>query len=112
MSEADFALWYELSGEACRGSSEVIGTAYDHLEAASARAVLLDPDAMDTYVRYGLVATGEAHSEYGSLSVRVCRRYPEQFRRSVRQLAPKDRRWFTAHILDPSTCRSQMAEEE
>jgi hypothetical protein len=106
---------YEISGHDCDTTAAEdlkLDTGYEGLEPLAARAILLTPVEMDTYVRYGLVTTMDVHSHYGSRSVPVCRSFPTLFRSAVDRLPKKDRAWFDRHILDPRNCRVMMAEEE
>lgn len=113
-SEAQEGSLYNNSAHDCASSAEedqARDAAYDEAEQLAARALMFSPGRMDQYVHFGLFATEDVHSQYGSLSVPICRTFKMRFRQAVDRLTPENRLWFTKHIVDPDGCTNQMPEE-
>lgn len=114
-TSAQEAAVYNASGHNCETTVPEdlkLDAGYDGLERLAARAISLDPDETDRYVRFGLVTTEDVHSQYASRSVSVCQSFPQLFKAAVHRLPEKDRAWFAQHIVDPRNCRVMMPEEE
>jgi hypothetical protein len=70
-----------------------------------ARAVLVVPRFLASYIRYSLLATRDPHSNYAVEMAAVCKVAHDQFVNAVRQLSATDQQNLTRSVLDPNGCR-------
>jgi len=70
-----------------------------------ARAVLLAPNFLASYVRFSIVAVQDPHSEYAVEMKKVCQKAHPSFVRAVNQLSEKERRVLTTQVMDANSCR-------
>ncbi|MGA2653083.1 MAG: hypothetical protein ABSF28_21385 [Terracidiphilus sp.] len=78
----------------------------ERLSSDLARAVLLVPEKMQSYVFYASAAVRDPHSDYAVQMQGVCRGNHESFTKVVEEMPEGDRDWFVKHILDPNTCHA------
>ena len=76
-----------------------------HLPRELAKAVLLSPERMPTYVAHTqLFLTPD--SDFTIHMQTVCRKQHTAFLKAVDEFSPKDRKWFTTIAFNPETCRT------
>lgn len=71
-----------------------------------AKAVLLVPDKLPSYVGYASTSVGDPHSDYAVQMEAVCRAKHSEFVKAVEGLPTDQRDWFVKHILNPDGCHA------
>jgi hypothetical protein len=71
-----------------------------------AKAVLLAPDKLPSYVSYAATSVGDPHSDYAVQMESVCRSKHSEFVKAVEGLPVDQRDWFVKHILNPDGCHA------
>ncbi len=71
-----------------------------------ARAVLLVPDKLPSYVSYAPISVQDPHSDYAVQMQAVCRAEHPEFVRAVEGLPTDKRDWFVKHVLNPDGCHA------
>ena len=90
---------------------QALAALYDHWPELMARAVLLAPEFMKTYVSYLVLAPNDIHSDFTGNAVKVCRKRPTQFRSALASLQPKDQEFIAGKVFDSKNCRAIFASE-
>ena len=109
--------WASLSEMLCDGEKAsdllVLSKLGESLPRLLARAVLMNPDALQRYVTYALISVSDPHNDHTLRMQIVCRERHSKFMIAVSHLDPQSRCRFTAQIFDPNTCRAiDMPEAE
>jgi hypothetical protein len=84
----------------------VLSRIRDRSPHAFANAVLIDPTSMLEYVRYGVKAVRDPHSDYAIRMQAVCKAKHAAFTAAVAQLPEQQMQWFTKKVLEPNGCRA------
>ncbi len=77
----------------------------DGLPRELARAVLLAPTFLRSYVSYSTIATLDPHSGYAVEMKKVCQKAHADFIQALSQLSEDKRDAFTAGVMEPNGCR-------
>jgi hypothetical protein len=77
-----------------------------HLPRDLAKAVLLVPAKMPSYVGYASTSLGDPHSDYAVQMEAVCRANHQEFLNAVEALPADKREWFVKHVLNPGGCHA------
>lgn len=82
-----------------------------HLPRELAKAVLLSPERMPTYVAHTeLFLTPE--SDFTIHMQTVCRKQHAAFLKAVDEFSPRDRKWFSTIAFNPETCHTIFYPEQ
>jgi len=71
-----------------------------------ARAVLLVPDRLPSYVAYAPTSVQDPHSDYAVQMQTVCRAKHPEFVKAVGELPTDKKDWFVKHVLNPEGCHA------
>jgi hypothetical protein len=78
----------------------------DRLARDFAKAVLLAPDKLPSYVSYASTSVQDPHSDYAVQMQTVCRAKHPEFVKAVEGLPTDKREWFVGHVLNPEDCHA------
>jgi hypothetical protein len=78
---------------------------YEGLARELARAVLLVPSFLPSYVSYAATAVLDPHSEYAVEMKKVCQHAHADFIRAVKELPEHERQVFAKEVMNPNDCR-------
>jgi hypothetical protein len=97
-----------LGDSLCDGESLAEMTAmarvYEGFARELARAVLLVPSFLPSYVSYAATAVLDPHSEYAVEMKKVCRHAHADFIRAVKELPDHERQVFAKEVMNPNDC--------
>jgi hypothetical protein len=95
------------------GVADVLALAavYDRWPELMARAVLLAPEFMKTYVSYFVLAPNDIHSNFTGSAMMVCRKRPAQFRSALAGLQPEDQKFIADKVFDSKSCKAIFVSE-
>ncbi len=85
---------------------KVLGGLGDRLARNIARAVILVPEKMISYVNFSLMTTSDPHSNYAIEMRRVCLHRQQELAAAVDTLEMDKKQWFRTHVMDLSTCQA------
>ena len=71
-----------------------------------ARAVILSPKFLPSYVAYSLVAVNDPHSDFAVRMSRVCQQDHSAFLNALKQLPDDKRHLFAQHVMDADHCKA------
>ena len=71
-----------------------------------ADAAIALPQYLPEYIRYGLLAPNDAHSDYTGNEERVCRADRARFQSAFERLDKKSQTYLRKTIFDPDRCRA------
>ena len=108
--EGQHTTWMTMGDSLCDDESvadmKSMGKLRDHLPRDLAKAVLLVPDKLPSYVGYASTSVGDPHSDYAVQMQSVCRAKHSEFVKAVEGLSTDQRDWFVKHILNPEGCHA------
>jgi hypothetical protein len=81
------------------------------LPALFAKAAILVPDLMPTYLAYDLRAVGDPHNDSNLQMEKVCRVRHAEFIKAVDGLEDADRDWFNQTVFDKRKCKARLLPE-
>jgi hypothetical protein len=81
-----------------------LGGLGDRLPHDLARAVLLVPDKLPSYVSYAPISVQDPHSDYAVQMQTVCRAKHSEFLKAVEGLPTDQKNLFVKHVLNPDGC--------
>jgi hypothetical protein len=85
---------------------ESLAQIYEHWPHSLANAVMMFPQYLPAYIRYGLLAPNDVHSDYTGNEERVCRNDPAQFQAAFERLDGKTQAHLRKHVFNPEKCRA------
>ena len=107
---AQHITWMTLGDSLCSVESvsdmKSLGGLGERLPHDLARAVLLVPDKLPSYVLYALTSVQNPHSDYAAQMQSVCRAEHPEFLKAVEGLPMDRRHWFVKHVLNPEQCHA------
>jgi hypothetical protein len=90
-------------------TSEAQMESLDHLHTVwprlLARAVQRLPGFLPAYIRYGLLAGDDIHSDYTGYEQEVCRSDSKRFEAAFLTLSTSDQAYIRKHVFNPSGCK-------
>ena len=102
--------WMTMGDSLCDAESvadmKSLGRLGDRLPHDLARAVLLVPDKLPSYVSYAPTSVQDPHSDYAVQMQTVCRAEHPEFVKAVEGLPTDKRDWFVKHVLNPDGCHA------
>lgn len=108
--DAQHTTWMTLGDALCSGESAAdmksLGRLGEHLPRDLAKAVLLVPDKLPSYVSYAPTSVQDPHSDYAVQMQTVCRAKHPSFVKAVEELPADKRDWFVKHVLNPDGCHA------
>lgn len=103
-------IWITLGDSMCEdepvADMKSLGRLGESLPHALAKAVLLAPEGLPSYVAYAAVSVQDPHSDYAVQMQTVCRTRHAEFKEAVKKLPTGEQGWFVEHIFDPKGCRA------
>lgn len=79
---------------------------YQHWPRSLADAAMTLPQYLPEYIRYGLLAPNDPHSDYTGNEERVCRADRARFELAFERLDKKSQAYLRKTIFDPDRCRA------
>lgn len=79
---------------------------YESWPRSIADAVIVFPQYLPAYIRFGTLAPNDVHSDYTGNEERVCRKDPARFRAAFEMLNGKTQAHLRKHVFDPEKCRA------
>lgn len=102
--------WMTMGDSLCDAESAAdmksLGRLGERLPHDLARAVLLVPDKLPSYVSYAPTSVQDPHSDYAVQMQTVCRVEHPEFVKAVEGLPTDKRDWFVKHIFNPDGCHA------
>jgi hypothetical protein len=95
------------SGNAAGGLAEI----YQNWPHSVAEAVMVFPQYLPVYIRYGLLARDDIHSDYTGNEERVCHHDPQAFQDAFYRLDRKTADQIRKHVFNPEKCRAIFQSE-
>jgi len=86
--------------------SAPLAAIYESWPRSIADAVIVFPQYLPAYLRFGLLAPNDIHSDYTGNEERVCRRDPARFRVAFEYLNGKTQSHLRKYVFDPERCRA------
>lgn len=84
---------------------ETLGRVRDGFGRELAKAVLLAPSFLPSYVEYSTVAVLDPHSDYALQMKIVCRQAHADFVRAVKRFPERKRQLFAKQVMNPDSCK-------
>lgn len=107
--DAQQTIWMTFGDSLCSSESvtdmESLGRQGENLARNLARAVLLVPEKMPSYVSYALTSTLDPHSDYAVQMQTVCRVKHAEFIKAIEELPSDKKGSFVKHVLNPERCK-------
>jgi hypothetical protein len=104
------AAWMTMGESLCDNESVAdmssIGRLGERLPRDLAKAVLLVPNKMPSYVSYASISVHDPHSDYALQMEAVCRADHADFVKAVEGQSTDERDWFVKHVLNPEGCHA------
>lgn len=108
-NEAQHNTWMTLGDRLCSNESiadmKSLAQVGENLPHDLAKAVLLVPDKLPSYVAYASTSVQDPHSDYATQMQTVCRVKHPEFLKAVEELPTEKRDWLVKHVLNPDGCR-------
>ena len=82
-----------------------LGRVRERLPRALAKAVLLVPEKLPSYVAYAATAVQDPHNDYAVQMQSVCRAKHPEFVKAADGLPSDKKDWFVKHVFNPEGCR-------
>lgn len=102
--------WMTMGDSLCSAESvadmKSLGRLGERLPHDLARAVLLVPDKLLSYISYAPISVQDPHSDYAVQMQTVCRAKHPEFVKAVDGLPTDKREWFVKHVLNPDGCHA------
>ena len=84
---------------------------YRSWPASVAEAAMVFPQFLSVYIRYGLLAPNDVHSDFTGNEERVCRKDPREFQDAFERLDHKTQMQLRKTVFDPDKCRAIFVSE-
>ena len=112
-SEAEQAQMMTLRDAATNSKedSSALAEIYQSWPSSIADAVIAFPQYLPAYIRFGLLAPNDIHSDYTGNEERVCRKDPARFRAAFEYLNGKTQAHLRKYVFDPEKCRAIFVSE-
>ena len=91
--------------------SSALAGIYQSWPSSIADAVIAFPQYLPAYLRFGLLAPNDIHSDYTGNEERVCRKDPARFRAAFEYLNGKTQAHLRKFVFDPEKCRAIFVSE-
>lgn len=108
-NEAQHNTWMTLGDSLCSNEAiadmKSLAQIGENLPHDLAKAVLLAPDKLPSYVAYASTSVQDPHSDYAIQMQTVCRVRHLEFLKAVEELPTDKRNWLVKHVLNPDGCR-------
>jgi hypothetical protein len=102
--------WHEGATKSTK-DMESLAKIYAHWPRSIANAVMMFPQYLPEYIRYGLLAPNDVHSDYTGNEERVCRNDPARFQAAFASLNGKTQAYLRKHVFNPEKCRAKFVSE-
>ena len=102
--------WHD---DATKSKEDLAGLAeiYETWPRSIADAVIVFPQYLPVYIRYGMLAPNDIHSDYTGNEERVCRRDPARFQEAFDRLDGKTQSFLRKRVFNPEKCRAIFVSE-
>ena len=80
---------------------KLLDTIYENWPRLLSVSVQRFPQYLPAYIRYGLLAVNDIHSDYTGFERRVCRADPRGFVAAFRTLSADDQQYIREHVFNP-----------
>jgi hypothetical protein len=90
---------------------ESMAQIYEHWPSSIADAVVQFPQYLPAYIRYGLLAPNDVHSDYTGNEERVCHNDRAQFQAAFQRLDGKIQAHLRKYVFNPEKCRAIFISE-
>ena len=99
--------------DATKSKNEIAALAeiYENWPRSIADAVIVFPQFLPAYIRYGLLARNDIHSDYTGNEERVCHADPARFQAAFERLDRKTQAELRKHVFNPDKCRAIFVAE-
>ncbi|MEP6643397.1 MAG: hypothetical protein ABJA69_02785, partial [Acidobacteriaceae bacterium] len=108
--DTQHAIWMTLGDSLCSSESvpdmKSLGQQGAKLPRDLAKAVVIVPDKLPSYVAYALTSVQDPHSDYAVQMQAVCRARHPELAKAVAGLPREKREWFLRHVFDPEGCHA------
>jgi hypothetical protein len=84
---------------------------YEHWPRSVGDAVMVFPQYLPVYIRYGLLAPNDVHSDFTGNEERVCRNDRAQFQAAFARLDGKTQSHLRKYVFNPEKCRAIFISE-
>jgi hypothetical protein len=91
--------------------AENLAQIYEHWPSSIADAVMVFPQYLPVYIRYGMLAPNDVHSDYTGNEERVCRDHRAQFQAAFARLDGKTQAHLRKYVFNPEKCRAIFISE-
>jgi hypothetical protein len=102
--------WHEDATKS-RKDMESLARIYEHWPHSLANAVMMFPQYLPAYIRYGMLAPNDVHSDYTGNEERVCRNDPARFQAAFDSLDGKTQAHLRKFVFNPEKCRAIFISE-
>jgi len=107
-NEGQHNTWMTLGDSLCSNESiadmKSLAQVGENLPHDLAKAVLLAPGKLTSYVAYAATSVQDPHSDYAIQMQAVCRVKHPEFLKAVEELPIHKRDWLVKHVLNPEGC--------
>lgn len=90
---------------------ESLAQIYEQWPRLVAEAVMAFPQYLPVYIRYGLLAANDVHSDYTGNEERVCRNDRTQFQAAFGRIDGKTQAQLRKYVFNPGKCRAIFISE-
>jgi hypothetical protein len=90
---------------------QTLAQIYEHWPRSIANAVMIFPQYLPAYIRYGLLAPNDIHSDYTGNEERVCRDDHAEFQAAFERLDGKTQAHLRKYVFNPEKCRAIFISE-
>jgi hypothetical protein len=97
--------WHEDATKSTK-DTESLARIYEHWPRSVADSVMVFPQYLPVYIRYGLLAPNDVHSDYTGNEERVCRNDRAQFQAAFARLDGKTQSHLKKFVFNPEKCRA------
>ena len=109
-NEKQQVAWGSLGDSMCDRETlndmRILGALGERLARNVARAAILAPERMISYVNFALMTTNDPHSNYAIEMRRVCLHRRQELAAAVDTLEMDKKQWFSTHVMNLSTCQA------
>jgi hypothetical protein len=102
--------WHE-NGTGNQNEIEGLAGIYRRWPRAIADAVTMVPEHLPEYIRYGLLAPNDPHSDYAGNEERVCHADPTRFQFALARLDRKTQAYIRRYVFNPEKCSAIFISE-
>lgn len=102
--------WHEGATKSTK-DMESLAQIYEHWPRSIADAVMVFPQYLPAYIRYGLLAPNDVHSDYTGNEERVCRNDRTRFQAAFDSLDGKTQAHLRKNVFNPEKCRAIFVSE-